>query len=136
MTKYRLNCTLLFVLIAAFLAMQSAAAHIHLAEHHDHDGSHHQHQSEAHAHQSIDSHDDVIDSSHQMDHANVVELDHECSTSQKNKQEPLSVAIVAAAFWQPVFLTFISTKLPLIVNTKLSHLYRSTIGLRAPPQFS
>ena len=136
MNKYRLNHTLLYVLIAAFLTIQSAAAHIHLAEHHDHDGSPHQHQSEAHAHLSIDSHDDAIESAHQMDHANVVELGHECSTSQKNKQEQFSVAIVLCVLRQPVFSIFVSTKLPLIVNTKLSYLYRSTIHLRAPPQFS
>ncbi len=136
MTILRLNYTLLFVLIAAFLTMQSAAAHIHLAEHHDHDGSHHQHQSEAHSHQSIDDHDDAIDFSHQMDHANIVELDHECNTAKENKQKEPCATISAPAFRQPSFSKSISIEIPIVVNTKLSHLYRLSIKLRAPPQFS
>lgn len=135
-TKYRLTHTLLFVLIVAFLTMQSAAAHIHLAEHHDHDGSHHQHQSATHAHQSIDSHADAINSSHQMDHVNVVELDHECSTTTKNKQEKPSASIVTRAFRQPILSKSISIELPVVINTKLNYLYYSTINPRAPPYFS
>ena len=136
MAKYLLHNTLLFVLITAFLTMQSAAAHIHLAEHHDHDGSHHQHQREALAHQSIDDHDDVIDFSHQMDHANIVELDHEYNTVKENKQKESCATISTLAFQQPSFFKSISIEIPIVVNTKLSHLYRSSIKLRAPPQFS
>ena len=136
MTKYRLNHTLLFVLIAAFLSMQSAAAHIHLAEHHDHDGSHHQHHSEAHAHQSIDSHEDAIDFSHQMDHSNIVELGHECSTVKQNKQEKHYDSIIGLVFQQQSLFKSVSIEIPIVVNTKLSYLYRSTIYLRAPPQSS
>ncbi len=135
MAKHLLHNTLLFVLIAAFLTMQSAAAHIHLAEHHDHDGSHHQHQSEAHAHQSIDDHGDAIDSSHQMDHANIVELDHESNIAKENKQKEPCSTISAPAFQLPSFSKSISIEIPIVVNTKLSHLYRSSIKLRAPPQF-
>ena len=136
MTKYRLNHTLLFVLIAAFLTMQSAAAHIHLAEHHDHDGSHHQHQSETHAHQSIDDHDDAIDFSHQIDHVNIVELDHDCSTTKENKQEKTSAVIVSRFFRRLALSESISIELPVVINTKLNHLYYSTNSPRAPPHFS
>jgi len=135
-TEYRLNLALLFVLIAAFLSMQSTAAHIHLAEHHDHDGSHHQHQTATHAHQSIVDHDDAIDFSHQMDHADVVELDHECSTTKENKQKKPSDSIVARAHRQPVHSISISIELPVVINTKLNYLYYSTINPRAPPRFS
>lgn len=135
-TKLRLNHSLLFVLIAAFLSMQSAAAHIHLAEHHGHDGSHHQHQSAAHAHQSIVDHEDAIDFSHQMDHAKIVELDHECSTTKENKQEKTADSIVTPAFQLPVRSKSISIDLPIIINTKLNHLYYTTINPRAPPRFS
>jgi hypothetical protein len=114
--------------------MQSAAAHIHLAEHHDHDGSRHQHQSETHVHQSIDTHADAIDFSHQVDHANVVELDHECSTSKNKPLEKLCATSVASTLWQPAIYETINIELPVSTNTKLSHLYRSTIHLRAPPQ--
>lgn len=136
MAKHLLHNTLLFVLIAAFLTMQSAVAHIHLAEHHDHDGSHHQHQSEAHAHQSIDDHDDAIDFSHQTDHANIVELDHEGNVAKENKQKKSCATISTLAFRQPSFFKSISIEIPIVLNTKLSHLYRSSIKLRAPPQFS
>ncbi len=136
MAKYRLNHILLFVLIAAFLSMQSVAAHIHLAEHHDHDGSHHQHHSEAHAHQSIDSHEDAIDFSHQMDHSNIVELGHEYSTVKQNKQEKHYDSIIGLAFQQPSLFKSVSIEIPIVVNTKLSYFYRSTIYLRAPPQSS
>ena len=103
--------------------MQSAAAHIHLAEHHDHDGSHHQHQSAAHAHPSIVDHDDAIEFSHQADHANVVELDHECSTTAKNKQEKPSNSIITRARLQPDNSTSVSLDLPVVINTKLNRLY-------------
>lgn len=136
MAKYRLNQTLIFVLIAAFLAMQSASAHIHLAEHHDHDGSHHQHHSEAHAHQSIDSHADAIDFSHLIDHANAIELDHECNMGKGTKQVTSFAVLATPVFRQPANFESISIELPVVVNTKLSHLYRSTVNLRAPPQFS
>ena len=116
--------------------MQSAAAHIHLAEHHDHDGSHHQHQSAAHSHQSIVDHHDAIEFSHQTDHANIVELDHECSTTTKNKQEKPSTSIVTRAFRQPILSKPVSVELPVIINTKLNYLYYSTINPRAPPYFS
>lgn len=131
MAKYRLNQILLFVLITAFLAMQSASAHIHLAEHHDHDGSHHQHHSEAHAHQSIGSHADAIDFSHQIDHANAIELAHECHIGKGTKQETSFAVLVAPAFRQPAIFEYIGIKLPALVNTRLSHLYRSTVNLRA-----
>ncbi|MDT8384515.1 MAG: hypothetical protein RRB22_08875 [Gammaproteobacteria bacterium] len=136
MIKYRLNIALLFVLITAFLSMQSATAHIHLAELHDHDGSHHQHQSAAHAHQSMVDHYDAIEFSHQADHANVVDLDHECSTTAKNKYEKPSGFIVTRAHRQPVRSASVSIELPVVINTKLNYLYYSTINPRAPPRFS
>ena len=71
MAKFRLNRAMLFVLVTAFLSMQWAPAHIHLAEHHDHGGSHHQHEVEAHAHQSITLEDNSNHSTFQTDKSNI-----------------------------------------------------------------
>lgn len=138
MAKYRLNQILLFVLIVAFLGMQSAAAHIHLASQHDHDGSHHQHYSETHAHPSIDAYDSVGGFSHSLDHANTVALDYECSITQKNQQDPpgSTAAITASMSWSLPFRQRAKVVLPIVVSAKLSYFYRSSAPPRAPPQFS
>lgn len=134
-TKFRLNHTLLFMLIMAFLTMQWSVAHIHLAEHHNHDGGHHQHQIETHAHHSLDHHPDSIDSSHQNADLNVVELDHQYNSSTGKNKTPTTAAITAN-FWQSSFSRSVSIELPVIINTKLGFHERSTVYLRAPPQLS
>lgn len=136
MTKFRLNPIFLFVLITAFLTMQWTSAHIHLAEHHDHDGDHHQHNIEVHAHHSIGHHADAIDFSHQTGDVSVVELDHDYSTPKVKKQDRPSAAIITTAFQPLSFSQAIRIEPPLVANTKLSHLYRSTVNPRAPPLFS
>ena len=133
MTKIRLNHTLLFTFIAAFLAMQWTTTHIHLAEHHDHDGSHHQHKVEVHAHQSIDNHVSYTDLSHQPNSLNVVELDHEFSTQ---KLEKPSTFFIALTFPQLSFSIPNATELPTNFNTQLNYLYRSTAKPRGPPAYS
>ncbi len=126
---------LLFVLITAFLTMQWTAAHIHLAEHHDHDGSHHQHGIEAHSHQLAGHHSDTIDSPLQSDDLSVVELDHEYNPANGKKKTPATAAISSVPEQLSLFQS-IDTELPVILNTKLSYLDRSTIYLRAPPCLS
>lgn len=135
MTKHRLNTTFILLLTTAFLAIQWSAAHIHLAEHHDHDGSHHQHSIEAHAYQTAGHHADTIDSSHQSGDLSVVEINHEYNTPNAKKKTPTTAAITPA-FQQIALSQPININLPTILNTKLSHLYRSTVNLRAPPQLS
>ncbi len=126
---------LLFVLITAFLTMQWTAAHIHLAEHHDHDGSHHQHSIEAHSHQLAGHHTDTIDSPLQSEDLSVVELDHEYNLASGKKKTPATAAI-SSVLQQLSLFQPIDTELPVILNTKLSYLDRSTIYLRAPPCLS
>jgi len=120
------------VLITAFLAMQWSATHIHLAEHHDHDGSQHQHSIEAHSHQPAGHHADSIDSPHQSADLNIVELDHQYSSSTGKNKTPHTSAITAF-LWPPSFSQSVSIESPIILNTKLSFFDRSTINLRAPP---
>jgi len=123
------------MLITAFLTMQWSATHIHLAEHHDHDGSHHQHSIEAHAHQQADHHTDNIDSSHQNGDLSVVELDYEYNIPGGKIKTP-TTAIIRVNLLQITLFQPINTDLPVIHNTKLNYLDRSTIFLRAPPQLS
>ena len=121
--------------------MQWSAAHIHLGEHHDHDGSHHEHNVETHAHQlvghhSSSHHTETIDSSHSTSDVKVVSIDHECSTPKGKKQEKPSSAPITLGIQQLAFSQSISIALPVLLNTRLSHIDRSTVNLRAPPQFS
>jgi len=136
MTKFRLNHTLLFAFITAFLTMQWTTAHIHLAEHHDHDGSHHQHNIEVHAHHSIDQHISVADLSHQSNNIDVVELDYEFNAQKTEKLEKPSSSVITSAFPQQSFAVLDATEFPTNTNTRLSYLYRSTAKPRAPPAFS
>ena len=136
MAKTRLNHTLLFVLITAFLTTQWTIAHIHLTEDHDHGGSRHQHSSEAHAHHSIASHADAIDFSHQPNDLNIVELDHELSTQKAGKLDKPATANITSVFPLLSLVLSDNARLPGIVSTKLSYLFRSTVRSRAPPQYS
>lgn len=135
MTKFRLNPTLLFMLITAFLTMQWSTSHIHLAAQHDHDGNHHQHYTETHSHLLADHHADSIDSSHQAGNFNVVELDYEYFTPIVKKKTQTSV-ITGPVLQQLTIFQRISVKLPVILNTRLNHLSRSIVSPRAPPRFS
>ncbi|MDH3326386.1 MAG: hypothetical protein OEM38_06690 [Gammaproteobacteria bacterium] len=137
MTKTRLNHTLLFVLITAFLLMQWTTSHIHLAEQqHNHDGNYHQHNNEVHAHHSINDHTDLIDSAHQTNDTNVVELEHKYNAPKIQKQEkPFSdtalIAIQSFSFSQPL-----SVRIPLNIDAAFGYLERSTVNLRGPPFLS
>jgi len=136
MTKFRLNHTLLFTFIAAFLTIQWTTAHIHLAEHHDHDGSHHQHNIEVHTHHSIDQPDSATNLSHQPNSLDVVELDYEFSAKKIEKLEKPSSFVIAFSFPQLSFAVLDATDLPNNSGTKLSYFYRSKVKPRAPPAYS
>ena len=144
MAKLRLNHTLLFTFIAAFLTMQWTTTHVHLAEHHDHDGGHHQHNIEVHAHYSIDNDVSVNanastnanNSSHQSNDLSVIELDHEFNAQKIDKPEKPSTSFIPPTFPQLSFAILTVTELPAISNTKLSYLYRLTAKPRAPPLYS
>ena len=88
MIKRRSNATFIFLLLAAFMAFKWSPSHAHLNVQHDHGNERHQHSVEAHAHQQVIFHDDSIDSNHpQMDEAKVVDLDHDQSTQNSQKQD-------------------------------------------------
>ena len=92
-SKFKLSYALFFVLITAFLTMQWTATHIHLPQKHNHAGSHHQHKIETHGHDLTDKYviDYVtkyavdIDGSHEVRHANVVDIDHKYTLSKSEK---------------------------------------------------
>lgn len=136
MHKFKLNQTLLLMLITAFLSMQLTTAHIHLAQHHDHDNSHHQHNIEVHTHHSIDHQAEFINSSHHSHDTNVVELDHEFNGQKVEKSEKPSASFIALTFPQSSLISNISAKLPDVINTKFSYLNRATVSPRAPPIYS
>jgi len=136
MAKVQLNQSLLFVLIIAFLSMQCASAHIHLAEHHSHDNSHHQHDIEVHSHQSIDHHTDSLNFSHQSNDINIIELDHEFNSQKVEKPEKPSTVFITLAFPHLSIISHSSTRLPNLICTNLNYLSRSTVKSRAPPYFS
>lgn len=132
-TKLSANKSLMLLLAIALLAMQWTTTHIHLAKHHAHEGSHHQHQIDAHAHDLIDLHASVIDPSHHVSHADIIEISYDYSLPKtENHENPPAVAVISILQSLPHSLP-ISTKITIILNTKLSHLDRTTASPRAPP---
>ena len=134
-TRLRPNHTSLLVLITTFLAMQWSTSHIHLSTAHDHAGSQHQHFSETHSHLLAGHHTDSIDSSHQSDDLNIVALDQQYSSAATKKKTTTTVISTASAQQADLFQR-ISVKLPVLLNTRLDYLSRSTVSPRAPPRFS
>ena len=136
MSIFRLNHTLLFVLITAFLTMQWSTVHIHLAEHHNPDDSHHQHEIAFHAHYSIGHHADAIGFSHQAGSTNVVELDHKYSAPKIKVWKKLSSAAITPAFQLLSSTQPICIQPLVVVSPKRNHFYFSIVNLRGPPLFS
>lgn len=134
--KSRSNYILLFILIAPFLAMQWTTTHIHLGEHHHHDGSFHQHKIKAHVHHLTEQCVAASDFCHQANHTNVLEFDQEYNLQKRGNQKNLPIAIVTCVVKSPTLFLPISVPIHCIINARLSHLDRSTINLRAPPQTS
>ena len=85
MKKIYFNRFFIASLITAFLALQWASTHIHLAEQHAHDGGQHRHAATTHKHLLTNYHSDAFDiasnASLDVDHSNIVELEHTCTTS-------------------------------------------------------
>ena len=137
MRAFKFNHALLFVLITAFLTMQWSTAHIHLSQQHNHTGSQHQHKVETHGHQLTDQYviDYGVDSddSHEVSHANVVDIDHKYTLPKSEKQKYTPLAVVPPSYQLPQSFLPISVKIPANLNTKLSYFDRSTVSPRAPP---
>ena len=133
--NFRLNKTLLLFLVTAFLTVQWTATHIHLADHQDHDDSHHQHDLETHAHFLTDHQTDSIDSEATTDDLSVVELDHKCNLPIAKKITS-TIAVIASVNLPLLSFQSVSFELPVFTDDKSSHLDRSTVSPRAPPQAS
>lgn len=138
MTKRRLNRTMFFVLVTAVLSMQWSSAHIHLAEHHDHGGNHHQHEAEAHAHQSITQEKNSNSFTHPLDNhnVNVVEIDHQCNTKNRNHLNDPSFASPPGDFDLNVSPIKNSNEPTELKDSKHRYIDYSTIYGRAPPRTS
>lgn len=133
-TKLRRHYPLLFVLIIAFISMQGASAHVHLAENHNHDGIHH-HEAESHAHNLTTHYSDTVDSSHLADASNTVDLDNQCNVPSGKSQSPDLIAIEYCS-QQYTYVQTVRIEPP-FTNNLFYHLFdRSTANPRAPPYFS
>ena len=139
-SKFKLNYALLLVLITAFLTMQWTTAHIHLSQKHNHTGNQHQHKVETHGHQLTDQYvidyGVDIDDSHEVSHANVVDIDHKYTLPKSEKQKYFPLAVAPPPYLLLQSFIPISVKIPVILNTKLSYFDRSTVSPRAPPKTS
>ena len=140
MRAFKLNYALLFVLIIAFLTMQWTTAHIHLTQKHNHTGSQHQHKVATHGHQLTDQYiiDYAADSdmSHEVSHANVVDIDHKYTLPKSEKQKYFPLAIAPPPHQLLQYSLPIRIKIPVNLNIKLSYFDRSTVSPRAPPKTS
>ena len=136
--KFWSSNALLFVLITAFITMQWSTSHIHLAEQHSHQGSHHQHQVQAHAHHLslTEQHPAAIDFSHDQTHTNIIEVDHEYSFSEREKQKKSSTIIITSVFPSLQSTLSNSIKIPTRINSQLSYLTNSSLKIRAPPSLA
>ena len=136
MRAFELNHALLFVLITAFLTMQWTATHIHLSQKHNHSGSHHQHKVENHNHDLTNKYVIDIDSVHEVNHANAVDIDHKYTLSKSEKQKYTPLAAAPPSYQLPQSFLPTSVKIPVNLSTKLSYFDRSTVSPRAPPKTS
>ncbi|MGM0541943.1 MAG: hypothetical protein ACQEQR_05845 [Pseudomonadota bacterium] len=120
--------------MTAFLSMQTASAHIHLAEHHNHEGVH-SHEVESHAHNLTSHYTETMDLSHQVDASNTIDLNSSFNAPSGHQQLP-DLAIVQAYFQPriPAQIVKVDSRLPVIFP--YGHLDRSTGTPRAPPFFS
>ena len=144
-TQIKSNHWLLLFFVTAFLTMQWTTTHIHLATHHQHNGNHHQHTFETHTHQlasfsapKANHNADTIDVSphfsHQIDHANTIDLNVDYTLQKKAPQKTLSDVIPSLTTSLRPSLRYISTHHTLPPLAQHNYLAHSTDHARAPPQ--
>lgn len=134
MTALRLTYPLLFALIIAFLSMQWASAHIHLAENHVHDEIH-QHEVESHTHHLTAQYSDTKGSSHLADTSSTIDLDNQCNVPSGPKKTP-DLATIPPLFQQNTHVQTVKLELPFTENLFYHPLDRSAANPRAPPYSS
>lgn len=133
-TKLRLHYPLLFILIVAFISMQWASAHIHLAEKHDHDEIHY-HETDSHSYNLTYHYSETVSSSHLADASSTIELDNQYNApSGKNKTPDL--ATISQCFQQLSYAQIARLELPFTDNISYGHIDQSAANPRAPPYFS
>ncbi len=122
------------LLVTAFVAAQFMTVHIHLEEQHDHDGAAHQHPSTVHTHDLVAQ---AIDTAHQENNVNTIELDSNVSLQKKDKHHPAPSAITLTSIFQlPPASIRVNISPNIFSNTKLSYHSLSTTHPRAPPNVS
>lgn len=134
MTKLRLHYPLLVILIIAFISMQWASAHIHLAENHNHDEIHY-HEAEGHTHNLTVHYSDAKDSSHLADASSTIDLDNQSNAPSGQNKTP-DLATIPHCFQQYTHVQTVRLELPFTDNLSYHHLERSAANPRAPPYFS
>jgi len=103
MNMMRKNLGMITFIILSFLGVQANSAHIHLPAHHDHDGTHHEHRAHGHAHNLANHHRDAIDIVPSQTQHNIVELDQECTSPLKSKQDDTADTLVRSHISHKIF---------------------------------
>lgn len=134
MIKLRQHFPLLFTFIIAFITMQWASVHIHLAESHTHDEIHY-HELEGHAHNLTTPHSDTIEPFHLANDFNTIDLDNQLNPPPGKHNTP-DQATVPSYFQQYTRVQTVRFERPLTDNLFYHRLERSVANPRAPPYFS
>lgn len=119
----------LLFLITTFLAVQWTATHVHFSEDHNHGGNTHNHQIETHTHQFIS----INNSSPQLSHSNVIELDLKEYKQNRKKYKVESLDIAIQNFDLQVIIPLTKLEAPSFINTKQGYSLYSSSNPRAPP---
>lgn len=122
------------MVLIAFLSMQWAAPHIHIAKHSDHDSV--QYQIDEHKHYLTDRYIAVVDFFNQAKHTNIVQLDHDYSVRNRKNQQETSADVATNQYNSLVSFHLVNIKQPEDLNLKPSYFTRSTTHPRAPPRHS
>ena len=123
-----------FFLAIAFLLMQSATAHIHLASSHDHDGYDHSHSQVIHTHSVASHHVDAFASDQDNNASQVIELSQEWRVKYVkwlSDLEPQAVLVFYFTYCEQSVVG--SNYFDNPVSYSRFH-FRSSVRARAPPR--
>lgn len=129
MKKTKLNYVQLLFLITAFLTIQWTSTHVHFSENHNHDGNIHKHQIETHTHQYLS----LNDSSIQLSHINIIELDTKDYKQNRKIEETASLDIAIQTFNLEVVIPLVNLEVPPFINKEQGYSLYSSSNPRAPP---
>lgn len=131
----------IYVLIAAFLAMQWTTTHAHLNDHQQNEDIQHQHQIEAHTHNLVVQHTKIIELSHSADHEHTAHesiIEFDCKASLPNREKQKSNLFLFADLTFQLRRSIALTRVTIAFDRtgRPDRLYRSQRNPRAPPQAS